>query len=50
MNNNDTIVTYDEIQNYYNENIGNFLLSNDILKARYVNACGNFYFKQIISR
>ena len=36
MNNNDTIVTYDEIQNYYNENIGNFLLSNDILKARYV--------------
>ena len=36
MNNSDTIVTYDEIQNYYNENIGNFLLSNDILKARYV--------------
>ena len=36
MNNKDTIVTYDEIQNYYNENIGNFLLSNDILKARYV--------------
>ena len=36
MNNKDTIVTYDEIQNYYNENVGNFLLSNDILKARYV--------------
>ena len=36
MNNSDTIVTYAEIQNYYNENIGNFLLSNNILKARYV--------------
>ena len=36
MNNSDTIVTYVEIQNYYNENIGNFLLSNNILKARYV--------------
>ena len=24
MNNSDTIVTYAEIQNYYNENIGNF--------------------------
>tara|TARA_Y200000002_G_scaffold235872_1_gene194842 strand:+ start:341 stop:1147 length:807 start_codon:yes stop_codon:yes gene_type:complete len=35
-NNYDTIIDYDEIQNYYNNNLGNFLLSNDIVKARYI--------------
>ena len=36
INNYDTIIDYDEIQNYYNNNLGNFLLSNDIVKARYI--------------
>ena len=36
INNYDTIIDYDEIQNYYNSNLGNFLLSNDIVKARYI--------------
>ncbi len=49
-NNSDTIVTYDEIQNYYNENIGNFLLSNDIIKARYVKLNNNNYNLREIKR
>ena len=36
INNYDTIIDYDEIQNYYDSNLGNFLLSNDIVKARYI--------------
>ncbi len=50
MNNSDTIVTYDEIENYYNENIGNFLLSNDILKARYVKLSNKNYNLREIKR
>ncbi len=49
-NNYDTIVDYREIKNYYDNNLGNFLLSNNIIKARYVKLSNKNYNLREIKR